>query len=94
MTIELLLTTADVSRIIGLTPAGVRLAADKGQLEVSVRTPSGQRLYTQEAVDRYRVFREGRIAHPESHWKAKYVGRCISQLRALVEAYNERQAKG
>jgi hypothetical protein len=45
------LTPADAGRILGLTPAGVRLAADSGRLRVAASTPNGGRLFLREDVE-------------------------------------------
>lgn len=45
-----LLTSADVGKRLGLTPAAVRYAAKRGALHPSVVTPGGQRLFTEADV--------------------------------------------
>src|SRR5438094_1148348 len=52
------LTTAEVARLLGKTPAAVRAAANAGRLPLAMRTPSGQRLFSREAVER--LLRDGR----------------------------------
>lgn len=47
------LTPADAARILGLTPAGVRLAAHDGRLRVAATTPSGVRLFLREDVEAF-----------------------------------------
>lgn len=49
-----LLTPADAAKILGLTPAGVRLAANDGRLKVTATTPNGTRLFLREEVERFR----------------------------------------
>lgn len=49
-----LLTPADAGRILDLSPAGVRLAADDGRLPVAAMTPTGGRLFNRGDVERFR----------------------------------------
>ncbi len=50
--VQHLLETADVGRVLGLTPAGVRALVRAGRLRPSVVTPRGARLFTREIIDR------------------------------------------
>jgi hypothetical protein len=59
-TVAELLTPADAGRILGLTPAGVRLAADDGRLRVKARTPDGGRLFERSEVERFKRERSSR----------------------------------
>jgi Helix-turn-helix domain len=54
-----LLTSADVARIIGRTPARVQQLAIAGQLPFT-KTAGGIRLYRRDDVTRYVARREGR----------------------------------
>ncbi len=45
------LTPADAAKILNLSPAGVRLAADKGHLRVAAHTSNGGRLFLREDVE-------------------------------------------
>lgn len=54
MAMSELLTPADAAKILGLTPAGVRLAAKDGRLRVTATTPSGARLFLREDVERFK----------------------------------------
>lgn len=58
------LTPADAGRILGLTPAGVRLAADTGRLRVAATTPNGGRLFLREDVEQLK--RDRRAARRKS----------------------------
>jgi len=63
-----LLTAADAARLLGITPATVRIHADRGRLPVAQRTPGHMRLFRREDVERFRREREGekRAPHPHS----------------------------
>ena len=45
------LTPADAGHILGLSSAGVILAANTGRLRVAARTPRGVRLFLREDVE-------------------------------------------
>jgi DNA-binding transcriptional MerR regulator len=47
------LLTADVARLVGLTPAAVREAADSGRLAVAETSEGGVRLFRREDVERF-----------------------------------------
>ena len=49
------LTTADAGRLLNLTPAAIRLAANTGRLAVAMRTSSGQRLFSRDAVEEFKL---------------------------------------
>jgi len=55
-----LLTPADAARILRLSPAGVRLAADDGRLRIAARTPIGGRLFDRVEVERFKQERRER----------------------------------
>ena len=55
-----MLLSADVARELGLTPAAIRVAANKGQIETAARTAGGVRLFSREAVEEFRERRERR----------------------------------
>lgn len=57
---ETYLTTADVARIAGVTPAAVRALSNRGRLEVATVTAGGIRLYTLATAQRYAEERETR----------------------------------
>jgi DNA-binding transcriptional MerR regulator len=59
---EMLLESADVARLLNLTPSGVRRLADLGQLRPTAVTPRGGRLYRQEDVNALRRARGARQA--------------------------------
>jgi DNA-binding transcriptional MerR regulator len=50
--IPLLLTASDAARILGVTPAAVRLMHTTGKLKLAARTASGMRLFENEEVER------------------------------------------
>jgi len=52
------LQSADVARVLNLTPAMVRKLADQGRLPVAERTRGGVRLFRADAVERLRRQRE------------------------------------
>lgn len=55
------LTTGEASRVLGVTPATVKLMAERGDLTVSATTERGIRLFDPEEVVRLaKVRREGR----------------------------------
>jgi len=60
MTPRSLLTAADAARILGLTPATVRLMARRGELAVDTRTVGGIQLFTRDEVDRVAAARKTR----------------------------------
>lgn len=49
---EKFLTSADASRVLGLTPAAVRLIVNQGRLKVAAETESGIRLFRRADVER------------------------------------------
>ncbi len=49
---ENLLTPADAARILGVTPATVRLMVQTGRLRVAVRTEGGIRLFRRAEIER------------------------------------------
>jgi hypothetical protein len=57
-----LMTAADVSRLegIGLTPAGVKAAAERGALKIALRTPGGTRLFRRADALRFAAERQAR----------------------------------
>jgi DNA-binding transcriptional MerR regulator len=56
------LLSADVARILAVTPATVRDAARAGSLPVAATTPSGLRLFTRADAERLRRERSSRAA--------------------------------
>lgn len=48
------LTPGDAAQILGLSPAGVRLAADEGRLKVAATTAGGIRLFLRDDVERFK----------------------------------------
>jgi len=61
--VEHFLTTCDVARLRGVTPAAVRAALQRGLIRASAHTASGVQLYTLDDVQEYlarprRVVRE------------------------------------
>jgi excisionase family DNA binding protein len=63
-----LLTAADAARLLGITPATVRVHADRGHLPVAQRTTGQMRLFRREDVEKFRQAREieKRSPHPHS----------------------------
>jgi excisionase family DNA binding protein len=57
---EKLLTVADASHILGITPATVRLLVSQGKLKVAVWTERGQRLFKRSEVERLAAIRTER----------------------------------
>ena len=57
---EILLSPADASRILGLTPQGVRWMERRGALKVVARTEGGIRLFRRADVERLAADRRGR----------------------------------
>ena len=55
-----LMATADAARIIGVTPAMVRIYANTGKLPIAERTPGGIRLFRRRDVEAFRRQREER----------------------------------
>jgi DNA-binding transcriptional MerR regulator len=49
---EFLLSVADASRVLGVTPATIRLLARRGILRIATRTQSGIRLFRRADVER------------------------------------------
>ncbi len=49
---ENLLTPADAARILGITPATIRLMVATGKLKVAVRTEGGIRLFRRADIER------------------------------------------
>lgn len=58
--VDELLTPSDAARILRLSPAGVRLAADDGRLVVAARTPNGGRLFLRQEVERFKRARSSK----------------------------------
>jgi DNA-binding transcriptional MerR regulator len=54
------LMSADVARLLDITPATVRDAANAGRLKVAATTPQGVRLFLREDVEAWRVVRDQR----------------------------------
>lgn len=46
------MTAGDAAAVLGLTPAGVRAMADRGDLRVAARTEGGIRLFDPHEVER------------------------------------------
>jgi hypothetical protein len=68
---ESLLTVSDAAQVVSslgasITPNGIRMAADRGQLIVAQRTRSGTRLFLLVDVIRYATARTLRIARRRS----------------------------
>lgn len=63
------LLSADVARLVGITPASVRHLASLGRLPVAAVTESGVRLFRKADVERLRREREMRKAAIESETK-------------------------
>jgi DNA-binding transcriptional MerR regulator len=60
-------TPADVGRLLGLSPAAVRAAADRGLIRVAANTIAGGRLFSPDDVDAFRRRRAaGRPHSPEA----------------------------
>ena len=57
---EPFLAASDVARVVGLTPAAVRLAARTGRLRVAAMTRSGIHLFLLEDVERFVADRRSR----------------------------------
>jgi DNA-binding transcriptional MerR regulator len=57
---EILLSPADASRILGLTPQGVRWMERRGALKVVARTEGGIRLFRRADVERLAADRRSR----------------------------------
>jgi hypothetical protein len=55
-----LLTVSEAGRLLNppLTPAGVRAAAERGDLRVSARTRGGQRLFTVSDIEEFEQQRQ------------------------------------
>jgi DNA-binding transcriptional MerR regulator len=58
-----LLSTADASRLLGVTPATVRLMARRGTLGPAATTESGIRLFDRRDVERLVKSRAAKGAH-------------------------------
>jgi hypothetical protein len=54
------LLSADVARLLGVTPAAVREAAISGRLSIAATTRGGVRLFDKVAVERFRREREAK----------------------------------
>jgi hypothetical protein len=57
-----LMESADVGRVLGVTPAAVRALVKSGRLASAVCTPRGVRLFDAAVVERLRVERASRAA--------------------------------
>jgi excisionase family DNA binding protein len=58
--VESLLSVADASRILGVTPQTVRLMARQGTLPLATRTEGGMRLFRRADVERLAAERAAR----------------------------------
>jgi len=58
------LLSADVAKLLDMTPAGVRAAAVQGRLEAAGRTLGGVRYFTRAAVEKFREVRACRRRNP------------------------------
>lgn len=58
---RMLMTTAEVGRRLGVTPATVRLMARRGELPIAVQSASGVRLFEEQAVEALRTRRAERV---------------------------------
>jgi excisionase family DNA binding protein len=59
------LTSAEAARLLDLTRATVRTLANAGRLPIAIRTPSGFRLFTRDAIEHLRRACEARKAVAE-----------------------------
>jgi hypothetical protein len=59
---ELLLSVADASRILGVTPQAVRLMVRTGKLAITAKTVGGIQLFAREEVERLARARAARVA--------------------------------
>ena len=59
------LTASDAARLLNMSAAGVRVAADEGRLVVAAKTPGGVRLFTRSSVELFRRQRCGRKLRPK-----------------------------
>jgi DNA-binding transcriptional MerR regulator len=66
-----LLTAAAAARILGVTPATVRLMFRRGDLKATEITESGMRLFAQEIVERLRDERDANRAETYSDEEAR-----------------------
>lgn len=55
---ELYLTGGDAAKVLGVTPAAVRLMAQRGDLEVAAETEGGIRLFRRLDVERLKRKRD------------------------------------
>jgi DNA-binding transcriptional MerR regulator len=53
-----LLESADVARILGLTPTAIRVYGSQGRLRAAAVTPRGSRLYRRRDVERFAAQRK------------------------------------
>lgn len=58
---KMYLSTADVSRILGLTPQGVRVMIRRGELPIAAKTVGGIQLFRREDVEDLAAERARRI---------------------------------
>jgi DNA-binding transcriptional MerR regulator len=56
-----LMTTSEVAREVGLTPAAIRTAARQGRLRVAQTTESGVRLFDRKDAKRFAASRTARL---------------------------------
>ena len=56
------LTVGDAARVLGVSPAAVRLMTQRGELETTAETEGGVRLFARPDVERVRRQREQRKA--------------------------------
>jgi hypothetical protein len=71
--VEMYLSVADASRVLGVTPQAVRLMIRRGTLHVSARTVGGIQLFRGEDVERLAVERRARQAaiRPAAAWDSE-----------------------
>jgi excisionase family DNA binding protein len=56
------LTPADAARVLGVTPATIRLMVQRGDLRVAAMTESGIRLFERAEVERLASLRSAQVA--------------------------------
>jgi DNA-binding transcriptional MerR regulator len=56
------LSAADAARVLGVTPATVRLMHHRGDLPLAAKTEGGVHLFSRVAVERLAVSRSARVA--------------------------------
>jgi excisionase family DNA binding protein len=60
--VEMFLSVADASRVLGVTPQAVRLMIRTGKLAITAKTVGGIRLFRREEVERLAQARAQRLA--------------------------------